>query len=118
MREASILEGLELEMTTEALFSRRASATQKPMPEVPPTMRTLAPESLEVYFFASAMMKLRESWESLVVRDLIGKGGIERVVSGMRDFIVWRRQYVCAAEIIVENAEIFKTSCQEQGNPD
>ncbi len=43
------LEGLDPEMQTWAPCSREASATQNPMPEVPPRIRTRAEWSLDVY---------------------------------------------------------------------
>lgn len=46
----------EEEMMTEAPNSREASATQYPMPELPPMTRTRAPASLLLYFLLSAMM--------------------------------------------------------------
>ena len=42
-------------MTT-ALDSRHASATEKPIPDEPPMMRTRASESFELYLVASAMV--------------------------------------------------------------
>jgi len=41
---------------TQAPCSREASATQKPMPDVPPKIRMLRLASLEVYFWALADM--------------------------------------------------------------
>ena len=49
------------ERVTRAPDSRLASATQYPMPEVPPMMRTWVFVSLELYF-----------WES----GILGKGGL------------------------------------------
>lgn len=57
----SMRAGWEEEMVTWQPDSRQASATQKPMPLLPPMMRTREPESLEVYFWASAMVD-RMSW--------------------------------------------------------
>ena len=44
----SILDWLEEEMATVAPSARQSSATAKPIPEVPPRMRTFCPESFEV----------------------------------------------------------------------
>jgi len=41
---------------TQAPCSREASATQKPMPDVPPKIRILRLASLELYFWALADM--------------------------------------------------------------
>ena len=41
---------------TQAPCSKEASATQKPMPDVPPKTRMLRLASLEVYFWALADM--------------------------------------------------------------
>ncbi len=49
----SMREGCELERMTVAPCSRQASATQWPMPEVPPMMRMRLEWSLVVYFWAS-----------------------------------------------------------------
>ena len=54
----SMREAEEEDMTTMAPCSRAASATQKPMPEDPPVMRTLDPASLDVYLVESVMMAL------------------------------------------------------------
>lgn len=45
--------GREEEITTLAPKARQASATEKPMPELPPMMRTRWPASLEVYLVES-----------------------------------------------------------------
>ena len=53
---ASMRDCWEEEMTTEAPNSRQASATQKPMPELPPMTRTREPASLLLYFLLSVML--------------------------------------------------------------
>lgn len=54
----SILGWLEPEMVTLAPNSQAASATAKPMPDVPPRMRVLLSSSFDAYFpgFGVAMM--------------------------------------------------------------
>ena len=53
----SSLACLEPEMQTSAPCSMAASATQKPMPDVPPKMSTRVPWSFEVYLVGDIMLK-------------------------------------------------------------
>ena len=55
----SSLDCRELDMTTDAPLSRAASATQNPMPEVPPKTKTLLLVSLEAYLDVVVMVEER-----------------------------------------------------------